>query len=185
MTHQVKFNCNDPDGSFLGTAFMMIVGNLRLETNHFPPQSDFSIVGESGAGVIRIEGETFPFALEDRLIGNECFNTYAMDEADICNLINHLIASGNWSVQETTTVLFNKLERREKLSLLLVKAFVLDVPLFKIQEEEVLKKIRQKVESLRVEVYSGQSAEDTEKALCEIEEMLVVLINKELDITTP
>ena len=44
----------------------------------------------------------------------------------------------------------------------------------------MLKNIQKEVEDLRVKVYSGQSNEDTEKALYEIEQLLFKAMDKQL-----
>tara|TARA_R110001599_G_scaffold75912_2_gene207935 strand:- start:20641 stop:20895 length:255 start_codon:yes stop_codon:yes gene_type:complete len=44
----------------------------------------------------------------------------------------------------------------------------------------MLENIQQEVEDLRVKVYSGQSNEDTEKALYEIEQLLFKAMDKQL-----
>jgi hypothetical protein len=44
----------------------------------------------------------------------------------------------------------------------------------------MLKKIQKEVEDLRVKVYSGQSNEDTEKALYEIEQLLFKAMDEQL-----
>lgn len=46
----------------------------------------------------------------------------------------------------------------------------------------MLKKIQKEVEDLRVKVYAGQSLEDTEKALYEIEQMLFKAMDEQLNI---
>ena len=46
----------------------------------------------------------------------------------------------------------------------------------------MLKKIQKEVEDLRIKVYAGQSLEDTEKALYEIEQMLFKAMDKQLNI---
>tara|TARA_B110000259_G_scaffold154003_1_gene174479 strand:+ start:218 stop:478 length:261 start_codon:yes stop_codon:yes gene_type:complete len=47
----------------------------------------------------------------------------------------------------------------------------------------MLKNIQKEVEDLRVKVYSGQSNEDTEKALYEIEQLLFKAMDKQLNLT--
>jgi len=44
----------------------------------------------------------------------------------------------------------------------------------------MLKEIQKEVEDLRVKVYAGQSLEDTEKALYEIEQILLKAMDKQL-----
>lgn len=46
----------------------------------------------------------------------------------------------------------------------------------------MLKKIQKEVEDLRIKVYAGQSLEDTEKALYEIEQMLFKAMDEQLNI---
>lgn len=46
----------------------------------------------------------------------------------------------------------------------------------------MLKEIQKEVENLRIKVYAGESLEDTEKALCEIEQMLFKAMNKQCNI---
>lgn len=46
----------------------------------------------------------------------------------------------------------------------------------------MLKEIQKEVEDLRIKVYAGQSLEDTEKALYEIEQMLFKEMDKQLNI---
>ena len=46
----------------------------------------------------------------------------------------------------------------------------------------MLKEIQKEVEDLRIKVYAGQSLEDTEKALYEIEQMLFKAMDKQLNI---
>lgn len=46
----------------------------------------------------------------------------------------------------------------------------------------MLKEIQKEIEDLRIKVYAGQSLEDTEKALYEIEQMLFKAMDKQLNI---
>lgn len=46
----------------------------------------------------------------------------------------------------------------------------------------MLKKIQKEVEDLRIKVYAGQSLEDTDKALYEIEQMLFKAMDEQLSI---
>ena len=63
--------------------------------------------------IIQVHGYRFKFISRHEWVGNWCWNQYWMPASYACGLINVLLRSRQWSIEEAYTELFDKWKRGE------------------------------------------------------------------------
>jgi hypothetical protein len=115
----VEFDENNEQGMKKGNVSLCNVGDISLEyiyTMDVLGGTKFNSTTYIDLVCFEIEKKIFPSLGFAGWTGNMMWNTYYLTKEYAVMLINHLIASGNWGVNEAETNVFNKLVKKQPIT---------------------------------------------------------------------
>jgi hypothetical protein len=105
--YQIQFDENDNNGNPCGRVHQCIVGDMYLETTDMG-STRFNTVTYTGKIGFEVENKIFAAVGFSPWSGNMIWNSYKLTEENALMLINHLIKSGKWTVNEAPTEQYEK-----------------------------------------------------------------------------
>jgi len=105
--YSIEFDENDNNGNPCGRVHQCIIGDMYLEIMDMDG-TRFNTVTYTGKIGFEVENKIFPALTFNPWVDNMIWNSYKLTEENALMLVNHLIKSGNWTVNEAPTEQYEK-----------------------------------------------------------------------------
>jgi len=105
--YRIEFDENDNNGNPCGRVHQCIIGDMYLEIMDMDG-TRFNTVKYTDKIGFEVENKIFLAVGFSPWSGNMIWNSHKLTEETALNLVNHLIKSGNWTVNEAPTWQYEK-----------------------------------------------------------------------------